>query len=81
MEVSDKKLGTGWGFDYREKTEARMKQGLMFIQSFPHSINISCVPIICLAHCWTREMMVGRGDKTRKSPAFTHPHILARGRI
>lgn len=32
MEVSDKKLSIGWELDYRENTEARIKQGLMFIQ-------------------------------------------------
>lgn len=42
MEVSDKNLGTGWGQDYREKAETRIKQGLMFIQSSSHSINDSC---------------------------------------
>lgn len=42
MKVSDKKLGPGWGQDYREKAETRIKQGLMFIQSSSHSINDSC---------------------------------------
>lgn len=45
LEVSNKKLGTGWGFEYRDKTEARIKRGLMLIS------DISSVPITCRAHC------------------------------
>lgn len=37
MEVSDKKLGTGWRLDYKQKAETRVQHDLMFIQSFPHS--------------------------------------------
>ena len=51
MEVSDNELGTRWGLDDGEKAEARIKHSLMFIQSFPHSINLSCVPGMCQAHC------------------------------
>lgn len=50
MEVSDEKLGAGWGHDYRENTGVRIKQGLMFIKSSFHSINRSCVLIIFQAH-------------------------------
>lgn len=49
MEVSDKKLGTGWRLDYRQKAEARVKQDLLFIQSFPHSMHFSCGPV-CARH-------------------------------
>lgn len=68
----------GWGLDYGEKAEARIKQGLMFTQSFPHSINVSCVPGVCQTHCQARGEVVGRADMTRKIPNFMDPHILAK---